>query len=147
MPGSYTSLPRWLAEPNRHEDVENLVRHGGYKRLDGAREELGKGKRLAGVAAQRRRLSRIEVGKHDLEESQICPARKEAVVGQPESGPRQQGRERQYGDDADVDEGGLWDSEGDEAAKERDSMRRDELAEGDEEGDLEGNGAADDRKA
>lgn len=147
MACGYAPLSRWLAEPNHHKDAVYLICNGSHKGLDRPREELGKGKRFASVTTQRRWLSRIKVGKDYLEKSQVCPAGEEAEVGQPQSSTRQQWCEREQGDDADVDEGDFRDSEGDDSSEERYRMRRDELAKGNEESDLEGNGAANDRKA
>lgn len=44
------------ADAHGHESVEDLVRHRSDEWLDGCREELGKGKRLAGVSAEGRGL-------------------------------------------------------------------------------------------
>lgn len=147
MACDYAPLSRWLAEPNHHKNAVDLICNGGHKGLNRAWEELGKGKRFAGVTPQRRWLSRIKVRKDYLEKSQVCPAGEEAEVGQPQSSARQYRREREQGDDADVDEGDFRDSERDDSSEERYRMRRDELTEGNEESDLEGNGAANNRKS
>lgn len=44
-------------------------------------EELGEGKRLAGIATHRCWLGGVQIGEYGLVESQVCPASKETEKG------------------------------------------------------------------
>lgn len=123
-----------------------MVRDGCDGGLDWPREELGKGKGLAGVSAQRSRLGRVQVGEDSLVESQICPASEETENRKPQRSAREEGRKRQHEDDSDIDDGESGYSERQDAAEERDGMRGDQLTESDEEGYLNRDGAGNGRK-
>ena len=118
------------------EGAEDLVREGGDDGLGGPGEELGEGEGLARVAAHRGRLRGVQVGEHGLEEAQVRPAGDEAGQSQQEGGDRQQRRQRKHGNDAEVEEREARDAQRQDALEQRDGVRGDELAEGDEEGDL-----------
>lgn len=123
-----------------------MVRDGCDSGLDRPREELGKGKCLAGVSAQRSRLGGVQVGEDSLVESQICPAGEETENRKPQRSAREERRKRQDEDDADIDDGESGYSERQDAAEERDGMRGDQLTEGDEEGYLDRNRASNGRQ-
>lgn len=70
------------AQSHRHQHVEDLVRHGCDERFCGTGEELGKGERFGGIAAERIRcLAGVKVGKDGLVEAEIGPACDQAKDG------------------------------------------------------------------
>lgn len=132
------------AQAQSHEDVEYLVAQGGHQGLRGRGEEFGEGKGLGCVAAEGVwRLGRVEVGEDGLVKAQVGPAREEAEDGEEEGGEGEEGRQAKNQNQAEVDEGEARHAQGEDAPEERDSVGGDELAEGDEEADLEWDSAGD----
>lgn len=91
-------------------------------------------------------MRRVEIGEDGLVESEVGPAGHETENGKPEGGAGEERSEGQDRDDADVDEGETGDAHREDAAEEGNRMRWDELAEGDEEADLNGDRAGNDRQ-
>lgn len=80
--GRHLGLGEGRTQSHCHQDVENLVRHSCDERFCGTREELGKGKGLGGVAAERvGGLAGVEVGEDGLVEAEIGPACDQAKDG------------------------------------------------------------------
>lgn len=122
------------------EDTPGDARNHGP---DGAGEELGKGESLTGIAAERARLGLVEVGKDGLVESEVGPTRDEAVDSEQEGYGRENGREAQGRHNTNVEERESGHAKREDAAKEGDGVGGNELAESDEEGDLEWDRAGD----
>lgn len=133
------------AEADGDQDIKDLVGNGRDGRLGRGGEELGKGKRLGGVAAERGGLRGIEVREDSLVEAQVGPAGEEAKRGLPDGGAGEEGRQAEDGDDARVQDRDAHDAQRDDAAEEGNGVGGDELAKGHKKGDLHrdraGNGA------
>lgn len=101
--GGLVVVVEGCANLHSYQNLEDLVGASGNEGLDGAREELGKGECLAGIATERGWLCGIEVGEDLLVEAQICPADEETKDGFEEGGDGHQRREGQRRDNTNVD--------------------------------------------
>ena len=135
--GGHVCAGEGHAEAHGHQDVEDLGRDAGNKGLDGTWEELGKGERFARITAERGRLRGVEVGEDGLVEAQIRPARQEAKDGEEEGRAGEEWCQGEDGDQSDVQQREPGNPKREDASEEGDGMRRDELAEGDEEANLQ----------
>lgn len=135
------------AQAHGHERVEHLCRDGGNEGPHGTGKELGDSEGLAGITAEGARLRCVEVGESDLVEAKVGPADEEAVDGKEEGRDAEQWGEAEQRDQTDVEQREAGNPQGEETLEEGYRMRRDELAEGDEERNLKGDGAANGHEA
>lgn len=134
-------------QPHGNHHQEDLISDGSDEWLHRTREELGKRERLARVTAEGGFLCRVEVGEYSLVESEIGPAGQESKDGKPQSSSGKERRKGEKENGANVDERKSRNSERYDAAEEGYGMRWDELAESDEESNLNGNGPSNDSQA
>lgn len=105
------------AETHGDEHVKDLVGDCGDDGFGGSGKELGKGKGLGGVAAERGRLGGVEVGEDRLVEAQVGPAGEEAIHCLPNGCAGEQRGEAKDGDETNIEDRGAHNAQGDDAAE------------------------------